>query len=132
MPRKRRFAKAWFARRSQPASPNMLWRFGLGAIEFDYKGSVMKNHASSPLLAILVAFAIAAPAMGKDPSSASGNKKTGTDPNEVICEKTRVLGSRLAVKRICMTRAQWAEARLSDRQELERVQVQRGSCEGCQ
>ncbi len=49
-----------------------------------------------------------------------------SDPNEVICEKQEVIGSRLATRRVCRTRAQWADLKLQDRQEIERVQVQRG------
>lgn len=48
------------------------------------------------------------------------------DPNEMVCEKQRELGSRLSAKRICKTRAQWASDRLENRQEVERVQTQRG------
>jgi hypothetical protein len=48
------------------------------------------------------------------------------DPNQVICEKQEVVGSRLAVRRVCKTRAQWADDRLQDRQEVEKVQIQRG------
>lgn len=47
------------------------------------------------------------------------------NPNEVVCEKQEELGSRLATKRICMTRGQWADLRGQDRQEIERVQTQR-------
>ena len=57
--------------------------------------------------------------------------RTG-DPNEMICEKQEVVGSRLATRRVCHTRAQWADLRLQDRQEIERVQTQRGSCQGKQ
>jgi hypothetical protein len=49
------------------------------------------------------------------------------DPNEVICERQEVLGSRLATKRICMTRSQWADLKSQDRQEIERAQTQRGN-----
>ena len=51
--------------------------------------------------------------------------------SEIVCEKTEVLGSRLGTKRVCMTRAEWAERRRLERQEIEKAQVQRGSCEGC-
>ena len=46
--------------------------------------------------------------------------------NEVVCEKQEVVGSRLATKRVCMTRGQWADLRSQDRQETEKVQTQRG------
>ena len=49
--------------------------------------------------------------------------KKQRDPNEVVCEKQKELGSRLAVKRVCMTRAEWAERRRLDRMELEKTQV---------
>jgi predicted secreted protein len=48
------------------------------------------------------------------------------DRNQKICEKVEITGSRLAAKRVCMTRGQWEDARLQDRQEIERVQTQRG------
>lgn len=49
----------------------------------------------------------------------------GPDQNETVCEKVEVIGSRLATDRVCMTRAQWAEQKRLNRQEIERVQVQR-------
>ena len=52
--------------------------------------------------------------------------KKALDPNEVVCEKQLVPGSRLATKRVCMTRAQWADLRAQDREEIEKVQVRRG------
>jgi predicted ATPase len=48
------------------------------------------------------------------------------DPNRVICEKQTLVGSRLATKRVCKTRTQWADERLQERQEVERVQTRRG------
>ncbi len=49
------------------------------------------------------------------------------DPNEVICERQEVLGSRLQTKRICMTRSEWADVKSQDRQAIERAQTQRGN-----
>jgi hypothetical protein len=43
----------------------------------------------------------------------------------VVCESQKVIGSRLAVKRVCMTRAQWADRRLVDRQDVEKAQTGR-------
>jgi hypothetical protein len=53
--------------------------------------------------------------------------KSAENSNEIVCQKQEVTGSRLGVKRICMTRSEWADRRMQDRQELERVQVQRGA-----
>jgi hypothetical protein len=50
----------------------------------------------------------------------------GPNPTEVVCEKVEVMGTRLASNRVCMTRAEWAQRRHADREEVERVQTQRG------
>ena len=59
-------------------------------------------------------------------TQATANTKAADNSDEIICQKQEVTGSRVGVKRVCMTRSQWADRRLQDRQELERVQVQRG------
>lgn len=48
------------------------------------------------------------------------------DPNERICETITPIGSRLATKRFCGTRAEWADRRLQDKQALEKAQM--GPC----
>ena len=48
------------------------------------------------------------------------------DPNERICETIKPIGSRLATKRICATRAEWAVRKAEDKQALERAQA--GPC----
>jgi len=65
---------------------------------------------------------------GAAPPSQASQQATPSskDPNEVICEKQNVTGSRLTSKRVCKTRAQWADERLQDRQGIEKVQVERG------
>lgn len=45
------------------------------------------------------------------------------NPNEMVCEKHSVLGSRIQTKRVCMTRGQWADRRSQDRQEIEKAQT---------
>lgn len=60
------------------------------------------------------------------PAPTAQAKDKAADPNKIICEKQEVLGSRLAVRRVCMTRAQWADLRSQDRQEIDKVQVRRG------
>ena len=67
------------------------------------------------------------------PSAAKDRKPR--DPNEMVCENEEVLGSRLATRRICMTRAQWAEKRRDDRAAIDRSQTQKcvamgGACTG--
>lgn len=79
-------------------------------------------------LAAAAAMLTAMPAVAGDDDQA----KKGKDPNQIVCEKQEVLGSRVATKKVCMTRAEWAERRQLERQEIDRAQTARGSCEGCQ
>jgi hypothetical protein len=56
-------------------------------------------------------------------------KKT-RDPNEVVCERQEELGSRLGGTKVCKTRAEWAEERRLSRQDIDKVQTQRGTSGG--
>ena len=49
------------------------------------------------------------------------NTSTG-NPNERVCENITITGSRLATKRFCGTRAEWAERKRADREALESAQ----------
>ena len=70
-------------------------------------------------LMIAAAALIAVPAAAGDTIPA---KTSGTDPNERICQNITLTGSRLATKRFCGTRAEWAERRRQDRDVIEQVQ----------
>lgn len=62
---------------------------------------------------------LCAPALAenqKPPSVSEGTQ------NERICEDITLTGSRIASKRFCGTRAQWADKKLQDKQEVERIQ----------
>ena len=52
------------------------------------------------------------------------------DPNEVICERQEEIGSRLGGTKVCKTRAEWAEERRLSRQDIDKVQTQRGTAGG--
>jgi invasion protein IalB len=82
------------------------------------------------VIAIAGAFlgANAAPVAAQAPAPTPPVQMKGkdTDPNKVVCETQSVVGSRLATRRVCMTRAQWADLRSQDRQEIDKVQVRRG------
>ena len=73
------------------------------------------------LLLILGGFGIVVP-----PLSAGDKPKGSKDPSEVVCEKQTVIGSRLATRRVCATRAEWAEQRRLDREAID--QGQRSAC----
>ena len=49
------------------------------------------------------------------------------DLNEIVCEKQKIPGSRLASAKVCHSRAEWAALRQQDRTDLERAQTQRGT-----
>jgi hypothetical protein len=53
------------------------------------------------------------------------------DPNEVVCQKIGEIGTRLVTKRICMSRAQWAEQERLTRVDVDRAQQQRGCRDIC-
>jgi len=53
------------------------------------------------------------------------------DPNEIVCEKVEEIGSRLSVKRVCMSRAAWALRKREDREEVDKAQQQRGCRDTC-
>jgi hypothetical protein len=52
------------------------------------------------------------------------------DPNEIVCEKIETIGSRLSTKKVCGTRAEWAEKRKLDREAID--QAQRAANGPCQ
>jgi predicted secreted protein len=86
-----------------------------------------RTAASSPRGALILAglmISVAAIAQTSGPNAPAPAR--AVDPNEVICEKQEVLGSRLQMRRVCRTRAEWADLRLQDRQDIEKIQVQRG------
>lgn len=61
------------------------------------------------------------------PSAATpASSKNAKDPNEIVCEKQSIVGSRLATRRVCGTRAEWAEKRRLDKEAVE--QGQRAAC----
>lgn len=79
-------------------------------------------------LAAAMLAATAAPTLAQSTAnSAPANAKPVENPNEIVCEKQETTGSRIGARRVCMSRAEWADRKLQDRQELERVQVQRGT-----
>lgn len=75
-----------------------------------------KLAIGATLVVALVTF-VAAPAA----SQAAPSKKVD-EQDKQICEKVPVLGSRLAVKHVCMTRTQWEERQRDDRQAIDSAQ----------
>ncbi len=84
----------------------------------------MSHVRRSFIVALTASFALGAVAQA---APRAADKR---DPNQIVCEKQEVLGSRLAVKRVCMTRAEWAEQRRLDRQSVEKQQTTGGCVKG--
>jgi hypothetical protein len=78
--------------------------------------------------AIMLVPLAAAPAFSKPEEQE--NAKVKLDPNQIVCERQEELGTRLGGRKVCKTRAEWAEERHLTRQDLEKVQVQRGCKDG--
>ena len=75
------------------------------------------------MLVHLVALAVIAPAPVEAPVSPVAST---ANPNEKICESIVPLGSRLATKKVCATRAEWEERRRLDREVVDQAQKQIG------
>lgn len=63
------------------------------------------------------------------PAPAAQAKK-GPDPNAMVCEKVEVPGSRIATKKVCMTRGEWADQQRQDRMATDKAQVDRPCAKG--
>lgn len=68
----------------------------------------------------------AAAAQGQSAQPATPAVDSKGDASEVICERQSVVGSRLAHRKVCMTRSQWQNTRREDRQTIEKIQTERG------
>lgn len=76
-------------------------------------------------IAALGALLISTPAFAEEQKPAQSVPATNTnvgDPNERICENITPIGSRLATKRFCGTRAEWEDRRRQDREAVEAAQ----------
>ena len=73
--------------------------------------------ASLILSTSAAAFQAPAGAQEQPKSAASGSK------NERYCETITMIGSRLAKKKFCGTRAEWEDKRLQDRKMVEQIQA---------
>jgi invasion protein IalB len=89
----------------------------------------MRNLVFVSAAVLMMAPVASAPAFAQSAPAAPQAKST-PDPSEVVCEKEEEIGSRIASHKICKTRAQWAEDRRASRQDIEKIQMQRGCKDG--
>jgi hypothetical protein len=72
-----------------------------------------------------LALGCAGPALAAGGEAPTQRSQTADSQQEVVCQVQRVTGSRLAAKRVCMTRAQWADQRRQQREDVQRAQGSR-------
>lgn len=77
-------------------------------------------------VALLPAAAIISAPLAAQTNGSASPSASKRDPNEIVCEKQKVPGSRLATAKVCKTRGEWADLKAQDRMDLERAQTQRG------
>jgi hypothetical protein len=79
----------------------------------------VEGNMHKALKGLVIAVAVAAAAqLAAEPTA----KPKKGDPDEVVCEKITAIGSRVATKRVCATRAEWAEKRKLDKEATEQAQ----------
>ena len=85
------------------------------------------RYASVLWIMLAVLFVHATKAESKGPQRHSINeKRPQANAGDEVCEQVRVIGSRLAVKRVCMTRLEWEEKKTLDRDFIQRIQFPMG------
>jgi hypothetical protein len=77
------------------------------------------------VLAIVVLIGVEAPAL---PQLASPSRQR--DADEIVCEKIKLPGSRVEARKVCGTRAEWAELHRREREMAN--QTPRSANTGCQ
>jgi hypothetical protein len=66
---------------------------------------------------------VTAAAVAQSPEDAPGRDKARNDQDRIVCVNQGALGTRLTQRRVCRTRAEWAERRSGERTEVERWQL---------
>jgi hypothetical protein len=77
-----------------------------GGLEFTFSGDAARS-----------------PAVPQPTQEAAAAKMA--DENQIVCHKIEEIGSRLSTKRICMSKAQWADQERTNKDEVNRIQTQR-------
>ena len=73
---------------------------------------------------VVFLFIFPAAALAQAPGGTATTPKAINNPGEMLCMRDYENGSRIATRRVCMTRAEWAEMRRQNRQSTERAQLQ--------
>lgn len=79
----------------------------------------MKRRLRTCLAAAAIPW-LAMPALAQE--SPEPKPSEARDQDERVCEKITMVGSRLATKRFCGTRAEWEDKKRQDRESIDRMQ----------
>lgn len=71
---------------------------------------------------LAVAGLMSAALVGAPGAVAQTGGKAALDPNAKVCETVSQVGSRLSKKKVCATRAEWAEMKRQDREVIDHAQ----------
>ncbi|MEP6983257.1 MAG: hypothetical protein ABI853_06395 [Sphingomicrobium sp.] len=82
----------------------------------------MMTIKSAVFLVAAVGCAVGTPAAAQSGQVESQKVRPTADPNQKICQDITVVGSRLATRRICATRAEWAAKKKDDRETVDAIQ----------
>ena len=77
-------------------------------------------------LALFMAAGMGLLTLGSGARAEDSPANAKADANEKVCEVYTPVGSRLGSKKVCGTRAEWAEKRRLDKEAIDRAQV--GAC----
>jgi hypothetical protein len=77
----------------------------------------------TPMPRIMTWTVLALAILPLSPASAQVTRNA-TNPNEKVCQVITPVGSRLATKKFCATRAEWEDKRRQDREATEKAQTQ--------
>ena len=78
---------------------------------------------------MLAGIGMMASALLVSPAALAQQRAEVGDPNAKVCETVSQVGSRLSKKKICATKAEWAEMKRRDREVVD--QAQRAANIGC-
>jgi hypothetical protein len=67
-----------------------------------------------------------APAQAGAERASNARQSTTGDPNRRVCRTQTATGSRLGGMKVCKTAREWEEQRVASKQELDRMQTNRG------
>ena len=70
-------------------------------------------------------FQPASPAPTRPAPTVASEERIANNPGQIVCRREREPGTRVVIRRTCMTRQEWADYRRELRQNVDRAQMTR-------